>query len=383
MTASLLFRQAMETCYGDVPLDAAIRSRRIDGVNGLSMHILEAGHQHPDQPLALLLHGFPELAFSWRKLMPLIAARGYHVIAPDQRGYGATTGWDADYDGDLAPFRLSRLVGDILALLATFPHRRVAAVVGHDFGSPVAAWCALLHPDIFGCVALLSAPFPGPPRPRPDPWPEIDAALAALQPPRKHYQRYYTTREANADMHDSAQGLGAFLRAYFHSKSHDWPHNRPHALKSWRAGDLATMPRYYVMDLDKGMAATVADMAPSSEEVERCTWLTDAELDVYVREFGRTGFQGALNWYRNTFDAAAVAELEAYNGRRIEVPACFIAGRSDWGSYQSPGALEAMSPACASFEGPHFIEEAGHWVQQEQPQRLDATLGQFLALHAS
>ena len=372
----------MESCYGDVPMDGGTRSRRIDGVNGLSMHILEAGYRPPDQPLVLLLHGFPELAFSWRKLMPLIAARGYHVIAPDQRGYGATTGEDADYDGDLASFRLSGLVRDILALLAALQHQRVAAVVGHDFGSPVAAWCALLHPDIFGCVALLSAPFAGPPRPGRDPWPQIDANLAALQPPRKHYQRYYTAREANADMQTGAQGLSAFLRAYFHCKSHDWPHNRPHSLKSWRAEDLAALPRYYVMDLDKGMAATAAGMAPSPEEVERCTWLTDAELQVYVREFGRTGFQGALNWYRNTFDAAAVAELRAFNGHRIEVPACFIAGRSEWGTYQSPGALEAMTLACASFAGPYFIEEAGHWLPQEQPQRLDAVLGEFLARHA-
>lgn len=372
----------MESSYGNVPMDAGIRSRRMDGVNGLSMHILEAGYQQADQPLVLLLHGFPDLAFSWRKLMPLIAARGYHVIAPDQRGYGATAGWDAHYDGDLASFRFSSLVDDVLALLAALKHERVAAVVGHDFGSPVAAWCALLHPHIFQCVALLSAPFAGPPHPGRDPWLQIDAALAALQPPRKHYQRYYSTREANPDMSTSAQGLTSFLRAYFHCKSHDLPDNRPHPLKSWRAEDLAVLPRYYVMDLDKGMPATVAGMAPSSEEVERCTWLTEAELQVYVREFGRTGFQGALNWYRNTFDADAVAELQVFNGRRVEVPACFIAGRSDWGTYQSPGALEAMASACASFAGPYFIEEAGHWVQQEQPHRLDAALGEFLARHA-
>jgi pimeloyl-ACP methyl ester carboxylesterase len=263
---------------------------------------------------------------------------------------------------------LSRLVRGSLALLARLQHRRVVAVVGHDFGSPVAAWCALLHPDIFGCVALLSAPFAGPPHPGRDPWPQIDAALAALQPPRKQYQRYYTTREANAEMHASAQGLSAFLRAYFHCNSHDWPHNHPHALKSWRAEDLAALPRYYVMDLDKGMAATAADMAPSPEEVERCTWLTDAELQVYAREFGRTGFQGALNWYRNTFDAGAVAELQAFNGHRIEVPACFI-GRS--GALPSRRA-RAMSSASPPF-GPCFIEEAGRgW--QEQPHRLDATL---------
>jgi pimeloyl-ACP methyl ester carboxylesterase len=373
----------MESCYGDVTLDIGIRSRRIDGVNGLSMHVLEAGYEQPDRPLVLLLHGFPELAYSWRKLMPLIAARGYHVIAPDQRGYGATTGWDAVYDGDLAPFRLTNLVRDILALLAALKCQRVDAVVGHDFGSPVAAWCALLHPEIFRCVALLSAPFAGSPRPHRDPWPEIDAALAALEPPRKHYQRYYATRDANVDMHANAQGLSDFLRAYFHCKSHDWPHNRPHPLTSWRADDLAILPRYYVMDLDKGMAATAADMAPSLQEVERCTWLTDAELQVYVRQFGRTGFQGGLNWYRNAFDAAAIAELGAFEGRRIEVPACFIAGRSDWGTYQSPGALQAMAVACASFTGPYFIEEAGHWVQQEQPHLLDATLAQFIALHAA
>jgi pimeloyl-ACP methyl ester carboxylesterase len=124
--------------------------------------------------------------------MPLIAARDYHAIAPDLRGYGVTTGWDGDYDGDVASFRLSRLVRDILALRTALGHQRVAAVVGHDFGSPVAAWCALPHPHIFGCVALLSAPFPGPPRPGPDPWPHIDAALSALQPPRKHYQRTRT-----------------------------------------------------------------------------------------------------------------------------------------------------------------------------------------------
>jgi pimeloyl-ACP methyl ester carboxylesterase len=374
--------QTMETRYGDAPLDHGIRSRRIDGVNGLSMHILEAGHRQPDRPLVLLLHGFPELAFSWRKLMPLVARCGYHVIAPDQRGYGATTGWEADYDGDLASFRLTHLVRDILALLETLGYQRVAAVVGHDFGSPVAAWCALLHPEIFHTVALCSAPFPGPPRPGPDRWPQIDATLAALDPPRKHYQRYYARRDANADMHTSTQGLSAFLRAYFHCKSHDWPYNHPHALKSWRAEDLAALPRYYVMDLDKGMAATVADMAPSPEQVEACAWLTDAELAVYIREFGRTGFQGALNWYRNSFDAAAIAELQAFAGRRIEVPACFISGDSDWGTYQSPGALEAMASACASFDGPYFIEQAGHWLQQEQPQRLDAVLSEFLARRA-
>src|SRR6201981_1555292 len=104
----------------DIPLPAAIRSRFVDNINGLRMHVLEAGHETPGGPCLLLLHGFPELAFSWRKVMPTLAAAGYHVIAPDQRGYGRTTGWDADYDGDLHSFRLVHLGGGALGLVFAF-----------------------------------------------------------------------------------------------------------------------------------------------------------------------------------------------------------------------------------------------------------------------
>src|SRR3569832_2922327 len=152
----------MATQLPDIPLPASVRSRYVDGINGLRMHVLEAGFETKDRPCLLLLHGFPELAFSWRKVMPALAAAGYHVIAPDQRGYGRTTGWDADYDGDLAGFRMINLVRDVLALVAALGCREVHAVVGHDFGSPVAAYCALLRPDVFRRVALMSAPFAGP-----------------------------------------------------------------------------------------------------------------------------------------------------------------------------------------------------------------------------
>ena len=133
------------------PLDAAllppgVRSRFVDGINGLRMHLLEAGHATPGRPVVLLLHGFPELAYSWRKLMPALAAAGFHAIAPDQRGYGRSTGWDERYDGDLASYRMLNLVRDALGLVMALGHREVAAVVGHDFGAPVAAWCALLRP---------------------------------------------------------------------------------------------------------------------------------------------------------------------------------------------------------------------------------------------
>ena len=172
-----------------------IRSRFVEDINGLRMHVLEAGTA--GRPCLLLLHGFPELAYSWRKVMPALAAAGYHVVAPDQRGYGRTTGWSADYDGDLAPFRMLNLVRDAVGLLAALGLRSVEAVVGHDFGASVAAWCALVRPDIFRRVALMSAPFAGvPPLPlgpqKPVPKPDIHAALAALPRPRKHYQWYYS-----------------------------------------------------------------------------------------------------------------------------------------------------------------------------------------------
>ena len=132
------------TALETVTLPAGIRSRFVDGINGLRMHILEAGFEARGRPLVLLLHGFPELAYSWRKVMLPLASAGCHVVAPDQRGYGRTTGWDGDYDGDLASFRMLNIVRDALGLVAALGYRSVAAVVGHDFGSPVAAHCRSL-----------------------------------------------------------------------------------------------------------------------------------------------------------------------------------------------------------------------------------------------
>src|SRR5262249_9740295 len=113
------------------PLDPAvlpsgIRSRFLDGINGLRVHVLEAGLETAGRPCVLLLHGFPELAYSWRKVMLPLAAAGFHVVAPDQRGYGRTTGWDGDYDGDLASFRLLNLVRDKLTLVAALGYRAVS-----------------------------------------------------------------------------------------------------------------------------------------------------------------------------------------------------------------------------------------------------------------
>ncbi|NOU06710.1 MAG: alpha/beta fold hydrolase [Hyphomicrobiaceae bacterium] len=385
------------------------------------MHVLEAGpglqpekceavfgraaslanEPSPTTPVLLLLHGFPELAYSWRKIMPALAASGYHVIAPDQRGYGRTQGGDNTYTSDLAPFRVLNLVRDALGLVAAMGYRSVDAVIGHDFGAPVAAACAVARPDVFKSVALMSAPFAGVPA-----WPVaqnsapiklsaqplsamtgladpgLDAAFAHLTPSRKHYQWFYSTPEANADMQNCPAGVHAFLRAYYHMKSADWTANKPHPLAAWTADAMAELPTYYVMNQSDGMAATVAPHLPSSSAVAANRWLPDHELAVYASEYTRNGFQGGLNWYRAVTGGLFASDLKTFAGTKITIPTCFIAGASDWGIYQKPGDFEAMqTTACTKFSGAHIIQGAGHWVQQEQPDAVISALSAFLAAH--
>jgi pimeloyl-ACP methyl ester carboxylesterase len=372
----------------DDVLPSGIRSRFVHDINGLRMHVLEAGFETRGRPLALLLHGFPELAYSWRKVMVPLAAAGFRVVAPDQRGYGRTTGWDPEYDGDLGSFRILNAVRDALGLVAALGYRDVALVAGHDFGASVAAWCAVVRPDVFRSVALMSAPFAGPPalpfdtadntsQPK-SPENSVHDELAKLDRPRKHYQWYYSTRPANADMWRCPQGVHAFLRGYFHYKSADWAGNKPFPLKSWTAGELAKMPTYYIMDLHKNMAETVAPEMPSAAEIASCQWLPDNELRVYSTEYERTGFQGGLQWYRARTQGLYDSELQLFSGRTIDVPSIFIAGKSDWGTYQRPGNFERMQQsACTRMLGRHLIDSAGHWVQQEQPERVSELLLEF------
>ncbi len=237
--------------------------------------------------------------------MPGIAAAGHHVIAPDLRGYGRSGGTEVQFDDDLAPFRTFNRVTDMVALVSALGYRSLAAVVGHDVGSGIAGWCAVVRPDLFHTAVMMSAPFGGPPA---LPFGTANAAqaraaaapdaiydeLARLNPPRKHYQRYYSTREANDNMWKAPQGVHAFLRAYYHMKSADWTANKPAPLTARTAAEWAKLPRYYVMDLNKGMAETVASEMPPAAAVQANRWLPDEALRVYSSEYGRTGFQGGL-----------------------------------------------------------------------------------------
>jgi pimeloyl-ACP methyl ester carboxylesterase len=379
--------------YGNSTLPSGVRSRSVANVNGLTVHMLEAGYESPGRPAVLLLHGFPELAYSWRKVMVPLAAAGYHVMAPDLRGYGRTTGWDGSYDADPDPFRILNMVRDAIGLVYALGYRTVAMVAGHDAGAPVAAWSALIRPDIFRSLTIMSSPFDGPPavpfdtangastaRPAPND-DELDAELAKLKPPRKYYMNYQRTRGANDNMLHAPQGLHAFFRAYYHYKSADWQGNKPHPLIGRTAEEMAQLPTYYVMERDKGMAETVAPFMPSPAEVAACRWLTDAEVAVYAGEYARTEFTGALQGYRvrRGSDPKSLAEMRTFSGRSIDVPSMFIGGRSDWGVYQTPGAAERMrATACSRMVGFHLVDGAGHWMQQEQPEKVSRLLLDFV-----
>jgi len=376
-----------DVLYGRDTLPIGIRSRRIDNNNGVTLHILEAGFETPGKPCVVLLHGFPELAYSWRNQLLPLARAGFHVVAPDLRGYGLSAVAPVNFADDLLPYSVLNRVSDVLGLVRALGYEKVAAVVGHDWGGPTAQWCARVRPDIFQSVVSMSTPFRRAPRlplgsadSHGPVEPEIDIQkdLAALPRPRKHYFWYSASQPANNDMWHAPQGVHELLRELFYFKSADWKGNKPFPLKSWTASELAKMPTYYIMDLDKGIAATMAAERPSKAEIAACKWMTEADLRVYSTEFNRTGFQGGLNYYRVDMDTRFDGDLNSFAGRTIDVPSCYIGGDSEWAVYQSPGTFEAMHNVCTRLLGVHLVTGAGHSLAEEQPEQVNRLLLEFL-----
>ncbi|GAM36648.1 hypothetical protein TCE0_018r05896 [Talaromyces pinophilus] len=405
-----------------IPLPPGITSRQIDlsAYGHLSYHILEAGA--PTDPLIILLHGFPDLAFSWRKvILPLANAtscggrRAYHVIAPDQRGFGRTTGWDSrPYESvDLHHFATTMYVRDVIALVNALGYNKVECIVGHDAGAVTAAACAVIRPDVFKSVALLTHPFSGVPR---LPFNTVDTQGSSSFPPasagiakpsindklrvhnRKHYKWYYSTHDANGDMAGptTAGGLRGFLRGYFHVKSGSWKGNKPYPLikkgetsrqLEWPMDEVVKMPEYYIMPLKATMPQVIEKMMKEESQDASKDWLSDEDLEVYVNEYARTTFQGGLNWYRvQTDDGGKKPELkhdlDIFAGKRISIPCAFIGGDKDWGTYQQPGAIEKMTSdekeVCDDFRMFKMVEGAGHWIPQEKPDEVVRAILEFI-----
>jgi pimeloyl-ACP methyl ester carboxylesterase len=280
--------------YGNGTLPAGVRARLIPNVNGLTVNILEAGFETPGRPLVL----FPNLAYSWRKVMPALGAAGYYAVAPDCRGFGRTTGWDNSWDADPQPFLALNMVRDQIALVYALGYRSTAMMVGHDQGSLMASLGALIRPDMFPRLTLIggggggvpSFPFNtanGAPVPTPEyTSAELDAEYANLNPPRRGYQDYWASPEADRDMKDVPQGMTNFFRAFYYMKSADFPGNQNlqplHAVHTAKeaAEQNARIPEYYVMRRGRSMPATVAAVMPDAAYIKACKWLTEPECEV-------------------------------------------------------------------------------------------------------
>src|SRR5215467_10783681 len=220
--------------YGNGTLPAGVRARLIPNVNGLTVNILEAGFETPGRPLVLLLHGFPNLAYSWRKVMPALAAAGYYAVAPDCRGFGRTAGWDDSWDADPQPFLALNMVRDQIALVYALGYRKTAMVVGHDQGQLIAVYAAIIRPDMFPRLTTVSSaggtppsfPFAGEQRRPAYTNAELDAEYAKLDPPRRDYYDYWASKQADEDMKHVPQGMSDFFRAFYYMKGGEFPGNQ-------------------------------------------------------------------------------------------------------------------------------------------------------------
>jgi pimeloyl-ACP methyl ester carboxylesterase len=289
-------------------------------VNGVELHMAECG----EGPLVVLCHGFPELWYSWRHQLPVLAAAGYRVVAPDQRGFGRSSRPEQVEDYDIV-----HLAGDLVGLLDALGQER-AVVVGHDLGAVVAWHLAQTAPERLHGLAAMSVPFwPRPPRPPTVLFKEIfgDHFFYIL-----HFQ---TPGVADAQLEADP---GAFLRLFLRRASSD------------------------VFD-------GTAEIPPLP------SWISEEEFAVYEDEFRRTGFTGGLNWYRN-FDRNWELTAESA-ARRIDVPTMFLAGERD--PVLSFIPVDPMRAQVTDLREFVLVPGAGHWVQQERPAETNEALLRFLA----
>jgi len=310
--------------------------------NGIQMHIAEAG----EGPAVLLCHGFPESWYSWRHQLVALANAGYRAIAPHMRGYGLTDKPDA-----IDQYTLFHLTGDMVGVLDALELKQ-AAIVGHDWGAPVAWHCALFRPDRFPAVVGLSVPFRprGPARPT-TVMPRTDDAV--------FYQLHF--QEPGVAEADFEKDVRSTVRGVLFSLSGDAdPASVGSPMVPKRGGG------------GLGHTATPATLPP---------WLSEADIDVYADEFRESGFRGGLNWYRNIDRNWEL--LAPWSGTAVQVPALYVAGDRDLvltfrGMDQLLASLRQFIP---KLDETIILPGCGHWTQQERPEQVNTALCSFLKKH--
>ena len=354
-----------------------IKSKIIKNVNGLNIHILENNVKKKSKNVILLLHGFPEISFSYRYIMLLFEKAGYYCIAPDQRGYGQTKSKGKETQNSFSVLNLAK---DIYCLMEKLNINQYH-LIGHDFGAYISSYLCLLYKKNILSLTLMSMPFPGPPMLKNiNKLLEMNKKLALLEPKRKHYQYYFSSLGADDNIMKCKQGLKNFFRSYFYFKSYDYIENKPFKLKKFTANELSKMPEYYIMKLNLGMAQTVKKYSPTQIEVSKCMWLNDVDLNYYVKNYINSGIKKPLSWYKvmlSKKEKLRIIKLKL--PKSIDIPSIFISGSADWGMYQKPGDLEKMeSIFFKNYFGRFIIKKAGHWVQQEQPNKTFELIMKFL-----
>jgi pimeloyl-ACP methyl ester carboxylesterase len=314
-------------------------STRTVSANGIELFVREEGKG----PLVLLCHGWPELSYSWRHQIAGLAAAGFHVVAPDMRGYGYTSA-----PADISAYSIFDTVGDMVGLVQAVGETK-AVIIGHDWGAPVAWHAALFRPDMFTAVAGLSVPPPFRGRARP---------LDMLK----------------------ANGITNFYWQYFQT---------PGVAEAEFERDLALTFRTLIGPRGFSDPAEATFIKPGMGFLGDTTgdrplpsWLSEADIAVFVEAYKTSGFRGGLNWYRNI---DRNWELTApWQGAQIHQPSLFIAGSKDAVITGLIGAkrvneLEVVLP---NLKGRLIIAGAGHWVQQERPDDVNAALIDFLKKNA-
>ncbi len=354
-----------------------IKSRIIKNVNGLNIRILENNVKKKSRNIILLLHGFPEISYSYRYIMLLFEKVGYYCIAPDQRGYGKT---ESKGKETLNAFSVINLAKDMSCLMEKLNIDKFH-LIGHDFGAYVSSYLSLLYQKNILSLTLMSMPFPGPPLLKNiSKFSEMNKKLALLKPKRKHYQYYFSSYGADANMMKCKQGLKDFLRSYFYFKSYDYRGNNPFKLKNFTAKEISKMPEYYIMKLNLGMAQTVKKYSPTNIEIAKCSWLNEIDLTYYFKNYLKSGIKKPLSWYKVMLSKKEKLKIIKLNlPKSIYIPSIFISGSADWGMYQKPGDLEKMENIfLKNYYGRFIVKQAGHWVQQEQPSKTFDFIFKFL-----